>query len=127
MLLALRHPKLWLALGWTFVALAVVASLLPGQALPPTGVSDKLEHTVAYGLLTLWFTGIYPRSRYVIIAAGLFAMGVAIEFAQEAMHLGRTADVRDVIANTLGIVVGMTLALLGVGGWLQRLEALSRR
>jgi VanZ family protein len=100
----------------------VVVSLVPGQSLPSTGVSDKTEHAVAYALLTLWFAGIYPRSRYVVIAIGLFALGIGIEFAQGAMQLGRQADFRDVAANSAGIAIGMTIAWLWLGGWAQRVE-----
>lgn len=128
MLLPLRHPKVWLVLGWFFVAAATLASLVPVQRLPlPPGVNDKFEHVTGYALLTLWFTGIYPRSRYFLIAVSLFAMGVLIEFAQGSMHYGRQADVHDVIANSLGIGVGLMLATLWLGGWAQWIEGLARR
>ena len=128
MLLPLRYPKLWLVLGWFFVAAATLASLVPVQRLPlPPGLNDKFEHITGYALLTLWFTGIYPRSRYFLIAVCLFAMGVLIEFAQGSMHYGRQADVHDVIANTLGIGVGLMLATLWLGGWAQWIEGLARR
>lgn len=127
MLLPLRHPRAWLAFGWALVFAAVAVSLVPGSSLPQTGVSDKFEHTVAYALLALWFAGIYPRSRYVIIALGLFALGVGVEWAQGAMHVGRERDFRDVLANTSGIVAGLIAAWLGLGGWAQRVEAWVRR
>jgi VanZ family protein len=127
MLLQLRHPRVWLVIGWMMVVLAVVASLLPAQSLPPMGVSDKLEHSFAYTVLALWFAGIYPRSRYIAIAAGLFLMGLGIEWAQGAMNLGRQSDARDVLANSVGISVGLGVALLWLGGWAQRLEAWARR
>jgi VanZ family protein len=128
MLLPLRHPRFWLVLGWVFVAVATVASLVPVQRLPlPAGVNDKFAHVAGYGLLTLWFTGIYPRSRYVMIAIGLFLMGVLIEWAQGSMHVGRQADVRDVVANCAGIGVGLMLASVWLGGWAQRVEGWARR
>lgn len=129
MLLPLRHPRIWLAIGWIVTALTIIASLVPVQDLPkpPAGINDKMEHFIAYALLSIWFAGIYPRSRYAIIAVGLFLLGIAIEIAQGAMHWGREADVYDVIANTVGIVAGMTLALLWLGGWAQRVESWSKR
>lgn len=123
-MLPLRYPRLWLSLGWTAVTLAIVVSLVPISELPqPPNVSDKTEHFVAYFLLSLWFAGIYPRSRYWIIALGLFVMGVLIEFAQGAMHFGRQADILDVLANSSGIVVGLLLCWLWLGGWAQRIES----
>jgi hypothetical protein len=127
MRLLLRHPWLWLGLGWTFIVFAVVASLAPGQKLPDTGVSDKFEHTIAYALLTLWFAGIYPRTSYLRVGLGMFALGVTLEFAQGAMSFGRQMDPRDVVANSLGIVAGLTMALIGLGGWAQRIEAWTRK
>src|SRR5262245_45473662 len=115
MLLPLRHPRLWLVLGWVFVVLATVSGIVPSQALPQGG-NDKVEHMVGYALLTLWFTGIYPRSRYAMIAGLLFLMGLAIEWAQGAMHVGRSADFRDVIANVTGILIGLSLAWVALGG-----------
>jgi len=70
----------------------------------------------------LWFTGIYPRSRYLLIALLLFAMGVTVEFAQGWMHAGRQRDFSDVVANTLGIAAGIGLSLLCMGGWMQKVE-----
>jgi VanZ family protein len=127
MLLPLRHPRGWLVIGWAMIVSAMLVSLAPHDRLPVTGVSDKFEHTLVYTVLALWFAGIYPRSRYAVIAVGLFVMGLVIEWAQGAMNLGRQSDYRDVIANSVGIVLGLTLGLTWLGGWAQRLEAWSRK
>jgi VanZ family protein len=127
MRLLLRHPWVWLGLGWMFIVFAIIASLVPGPKLPETHMSDKYEHTIAYVLLTLWFTGVYPKASYWKVGAGMFALGVAIEFAQGAMPFGRQADIRDVGANTLGIVIALMLALAGVGGWAQKIEDWARK
>ncbi len=127
MLLPLRYPRFWLAVGWLLIVAAIVSSLVPAQKLPNIGASDKLEHMAAYALIALWFSGIYPKSRYVLIGVCLFALGVAIEWAQGAMALGREADLRDMLANATGIAAGLIIALLGLGGWAQRVEALVRK
>ena len=128
MLLALRHPRLWLVTGWILIVLATIASLVPSHELPQMGgVNDKFEHIVGYFVLALWFAGIYPKSRYPTIGVALLAMGIVIEGLQGAMKVGRQADLRDVYANSLGIVCGLTLALMWLGGWAQRVEAWTRR
>jgi len=128
MLLALRHPRLWLVSGWILVVLAVIVSIMPLSEMPKMGgVSDKLEHAVAYSALALWFAGIYPKSRYPLIGVALLVMGIVIEGLQGAMNLGRQADMRDVYANTFGIVCGLLLALIWLGGWAQRVESWTKK
>lgn len=113
-------------MGWTLILIAIVVCLLPGKSLPNTGINDKLEHSLLYCGLTVWFAGLYSRSQYWMIAVGLFLMGGGIELAQGAMHLGRMADVRDVVANTAGIIAGLLLALAGLGGWATWIDGWTR-
>ena len=126
-MLDLRYARAWLVAGWLIVIGVVIASLVPTQSLPEVDVSDKFEHAVAYASLTLWFAGIYRRSRYLHIVLGFFLLGVAIEFAQGAMHLGRQRDYHDVIANSGGIVAGWLIALVGIGGWARWVESWGRK
>jgi VanZ family protein len=127
MMLVLRHPRTWLVIGWLLVAAAAVLSLMPAQSLPPVGVSDKFEHSLGYAMLTLWFAGMYPRSRYLHIAIGMFMLGVAIEYLQGAMNWGRYRDYHDVLANCIGIASGLLIARAGFGGWAQRVEGWVRK
>lgn len=124
-MLQVRYPRFWLVGGWLGIATAITVCLVPGSELPTTGLSDKTEHFVCYAALTCYFAGLYPRSRYWVIAAGLVFMGIAIEFAQTAMHLGRVGDVGDVVANTIGVAIGVVLSLAGVGRWTQWVESLA--
>lgn len=124
-MLQVRYPRFWLTVGWLGVAAAVTVCLVPGSELPDTGMSDKTEHFLCYAALTCYFAGLYPRSRYWVIAIGLVFMGIAIEFAQSAMHLGRVGDVRDVLANSIGVVIGLILSFAGVGRWTQWIESLA--
>jgi hypothetical protein len=125
-MLPVRHPRAWLIGGWVLIIAAVIGSLLPAQSLPPTGVGDKFQHSFAYAFLALWWAGLYPRSRYLVIALGLFALGVGIEWAQGAMKLGRHSDYRDVFANSIGIGGGLLLAALWLGGWAERIDGWTR-
>jgi VanZ family protein len=127
MLGTLRHPWLWQVLGWALAIGATIASLVPGQQLPTIPSGDKVLHLLTYAVLAVWFAGLYPRTRYVWIAALLFLMGLSIEWAQGAMSLGRQRDYRDVIANSLGIGLGLAIAVFWLGDWAQRLEAWTRR
>jgi VanZ family protein len=128
MLLALRHPRLWLVSGWILVLLAIISSLVPVHDLPKLGgINDKVEHVLGYSALALWFAGIYPRSNYPMIGFALLIMGIGIEALQGAMHVGREADLRDVYANAIGVVCGLTLALAWLGGWAMRIDSATRK
>lgn len=94
------------------VACAVVAflSLIPQEDLPPTGLSDRIHHLVSYGLLALigaWAYGVSTRLALVLVV-----YGAVIEVLQGLMGFGRHADVLDGLMNTLGVVIGLALALL---------------
>src|SRR5262245_20844413 len=125
-MLNLKYPRTWLTLGSICVAVAIFVCLAPPTtpALAPVfAINDKVEHALGYLVLSLWFSGMYPRSRYLWIALALFAMGVVVELLQGWMSLGREADVRDVIANSVGIAAGLSLARVALGGWTQRVES----
>jgi glycopeptide antibiotics resistance protein len=77
-----------------------------------------------YALLALWFSGLYPRSRYHLIAIGLLLLGFVVEGAQGAMKLGRQPELYDLVANALGVLAGLTAALLGMGQWTTQVERL---
>jgi glycopeptide antibiotics resistance protein len=66
------------------------------------------------------------RSRFLLMGVLLIAFGGALEIAQGAMHLGRTADWFDFLANTLGVVAGLVVAALGLGNWMIWFEKLLR-
>jgi VanZ family protein len=122
-MLQLRRRRLWIAVSLVLLAAVLFASLQPNfgpQA--PTGF-DKVEHLAAYILLSLWFTGLVARGRYWVVASGLLALGLLIEVLQWRMNLGRSAETLDMLANTLGVAVGIAIALLATGGWAPRLES----
>jgi len=123
-MLPLRFARTWFALAWVAIALALVVNLVPlsGAASMLGLINDKVEHALGYATLTVLLCGIYPRSRYIWIVAGLFAMGVMVEFLQGWMHVGRQREFFDVVANTFGIAIGLTLALSALGGWAVRVE-----
>lgn len=127
MLQGLIHPRLWLVLGWIAVIVALVLNLMPSVTLHGVPLNDKIEHTVGYLLLTLWFCGIYPRARYWVIALGFLVMGIVVEILQGAMHWGRSEDFRDVIADMVGIALGLGLAAAGLSQWPRWIEQLFAR
>ena len=129
-MLALRYASRWRAISVALLAIVMVGATLPvfwffddkRAALLWFENADKWVHGVGFALLTVWFSGLYARRSYWLIAVGLTGFGLLIEMTQRMISY-RTADWMDVGANSAGIVAGLVIALVGVGGWGPRLEA----
>ena len=128
-MLPLRYPKVWLTLGWLLVVGVIFGSLMPAawvREVTPA-VSDKLMHFGAYFLLMVWFAGLYPRSKHVLIAVGLVALGTALDILQGTATRTRSFELLDIAADAIGIVVALVLAAWLLEGWCLRLERLTTR
>jgi hypothetical protein len=123
----LRYPRAWFCAGLLMAIAITVASLVPARDLPALGVSDKLEHVVAYLLLAFWFGSVIARWEYLFLALALFALGGGIEIAQGMMGLGRQADLLDLAADAGGIGLGLALAATPLGRWASFIEILLTR
>lgn len=110
------------------VGLVMYLSLMPG---PPEPLSfpqvDKLEHGLAYAALALWFCQIYLRSpTRIIVVVSLIAMGVAVEFIQGWSGY-RYFDIRDMLANSIGVFLGYGLVHTALGRLFVLIESASRK
>lgn len=101
-----------LAIGWVLAASIVWLSLTPSP--PPIDIEqgDKLAHFIAYGTLMFWFCLLYtrraPRIGYAVLWIG---MGIGLEFIQGQLGY-RTYEIFDMVANTLGVLIGWGAALM---------------
>jgi VanZ family protein len=121
---ALRHGPAWFVLGLLIVAGIVAGSLLPSSDLPDLRLWDKFEHAFSYALLSFWYGSIVGRRALPLTFVAMLAFGGAMELLQGGMHLGRTADMMDMAANTTGILIGLGLSQTPLGSWAQRFESL---
>jgi VanZ family protein len=121
---AFARPRVWLGiwiLGW---CLAITLSLVRP---PPIGLdvpdSDKLGHLLAYATLSAWAVMLFATRRgWVLAALALVALGIGMEFAQGALTDYRLRDPRDAVANTLGVLLGLGVAMTRMQGLLQALD-----
>jgi glycopeptide antibiotics resistance protein len=58
-----------------------------------------------------------PRNHWWKIFVFLLVFGIGIEFAQHFMAVGRQGDSRDVVANSVGAMLGLGAARLGLSRW----------
>lgn len=108
--------RIWLALGWLWVATIMYLSLTPHPPEPMNFLNaDKVEHALAYSFLMLWFCQVYQQRASRILVAGLLvALGVGIEFLQR-MTAYRVFDYADMLANGAGVLLGLSLISIGLG------------
>ena len=110
------------AAGWSLAAAIVWLSLTPSPPRIDVEQGDKIGHFIGYGSLMFWFCLLYPR-RAALIGYGLLwtAMGVGLEFAQGALGY-RTYEPFDMVANTLGVLIGWAAAFAIPAGWASKLR-----
>jgi VanZ family protein len=119
----LAHRILWLLVGWSLISLVVILSLM---ASPPVIIEfkfiDKLEHLLAYSVLMGWFGQLYSRFKLQIIWVMFFVvLGVVLEYLQ-GWGGYRIFDYADMLANTLGVLLGWWLTRTLCAGWLLRID-----
>ena len=128
-MLPLQHERFWRIASLVLILLVFFFALIPAawfwqdtvDIMAWTKHSDKFLHGATFAVLSVWFSGQYQRMSYWKIAAGLVLYGVVIELCQ--FNVGyRSADWYDIGANTLGVLVGLSLAAAGLGGWSLRAE-----
>ena len=93
---------------------AVIAlSLLPQETLPETGMWDKLNHALAYGVLAVvGGLGFKGWRSLLMVGLGLVVLGAGLELAQSVTP-DRDGSIYDAVANLVGVAIG-SLATLGM-------------
>ncbi len=111
----LKHLVFFAALSYT-VALTGLCLIKIDTVPVPVKFSDKIVHCGAYFVLTLlWYlVGIYKfylKSKKALwyAAIGAVVFGIVIEVLQGTLTTYRSADVYDIIANTLGVILAVLL------------------
>jgi VanZ family protein len=119
-LLAHKSTYFWLANLWTlFVA---VLCLMNGSNLPHIRVNgvDKYVHFIFHFVFAFfWFMYLYknnlkPRIAVQWVFAGSLIFGILIELAQAFFTVSRNADVYDVLANTMGALVALSVISVAI-------------
>ena len=98
---------------------AVIAlSLLSHEITPETGMWDKLNHALAYGVLAvLGGSGFKGWRSLLMVGIGLVVLGAGLELAQSVIP-DRTGSTYDVLANIVGVAFG-SVATVGTNTFLR--------
>ncbi|NND94855.1 MAG: VanZ family protein [Flavobacteriales bacterium] len=103
-----------LTISWALLILVLTA--IPGKDMPDINFvsADKFAHAFVYGVLflltTRWSSNV-PTGRNVVIVSALITTiyGILMEVMQETLFVDRFFDWSDVIANTIGVVLGIVI------------------
>ena len=124
-MIELRYAWRWQLAGFLLLILVLSAAMVPKMPFDNLvlqfKISDKVLHIVAFTILAAWFSGQYEKRSYWRIAMGLIAFGVLIELVQGTVSY-RRSEWLDLVGDAVGIVIGLVIALLGIGGWSRRAE-----
>jgi VanZ family protein len=111
--MSVKNRFFWFASSWTLLIMVLLT--IPGRSIPSVGIFefDKLVHAGLFFVLTiLWLEALSGGrvARAISVVALIIAFSFLTEWYQELMPIGRTADVFDAIADSVG-------ALLGIAFW----------
>jgi VanZ family protein len=103
--------RLRLALYGLAVAVLLYLTLAPARELPTVNLWDKAEHAIAWLVLAGLGLLLFPR-RAAAIAVFALGLGVLVELLQATPMIGRDADARDVLADSVGVAAALAFGRL---------------
>ncbi|WP_422058392.1 hypothetical protein [Sphingomonas sp.] len=107
---------------WAALIFAFVMAVLPQPPALPGDPGDKVQHIIAFAVLTGLARLAYPRARAVTLLLAFALFGGLIELTQMLPALGRTAALDDWLAD-----VAATIVVLAVLDPARRLLARRKR
>ena len=113
----------WLSVGAGLIAVVVYLSLTPKPPhLPNFAMNDKVGHCLAYAVLMGWFGQLYRGNLpLAVFALAFIFLGISMEYLQ--MWGGaRYFEYADMLADTIGVVVGWILTASVFNGSLNWVE-----
>jgi len=88
-----------------------ILSLMPPSSSVEIKLNDKVGHFIAYCVFMLNLGLLVKSKRYFFAALSIIAFSCSMEFIQGFVP-GRTVSWLDVLANSIGVVIGILILLL---------------
>ncbi|MDH4554629.1 VanZ family protein [Pseudomonas sp. BN417] len=92
------------------LAIILFAGLKPEPLPEAVDQQDKLHHLLGFAALMVTSRLAFPRSPFIWLLAFSLGTGLLIELGQ-GLQPSRTPSVSDMLANTLGVLLGWICAL----------------
>lgn len=95
---------------WLLIGAVLIAAIMPTNEAPTIFAYDKLNHILAFFVLSFLAKILWPRTKIEVIFGLLATFGGSIEILQMGLGLGRDADWMDFAANLFAITIGLLAA-----------------
>lgn len=103
-------PKLAAGLFWLAAAFTLVVALLPEPLTPlPFEAGDKVQHMLAFAVLSVLAAAAFPRRRLLELFAAMALLGGLIEVLQMIPALHRDAEVLDWVADCAASLAALVI------------------
>ncbi|MEE4204734.1 MAG: hypothetical protein V2I39_00480 [Erythrobacter sp.] len=106
----MKIARLFQLLFWAALVFAFVMAALPQPPALPGDPGDKVQHVLAFLVLTGLAALGYPKLGLLVIFLGLALFGAAIEAVQAIPELGRTPSWLDWFADVAAIAFVLLIA-----------------
>lgn len=103
----MKAQTIFRILFWILLGIILAISLMPAGDAPTVFAYDKLNHGLAFFILSLMARLLWSRTNAVVLLVLLMIFGGGIEFLQFSMGLGRDADWMDFAADIVAILLGI--------------------
>lgn len=97
---------------WLLLGVILAVSIMPAEDAPTVFADDKLNHILAFFVLSFMARIAWPQFNTFLLLGMLAVFGGTIEILQFSMGLGRQADWMDFAADVLAILIGMLFGLI---------------
>ncbi len=122
--MSLRYTRIWKSLAWGMLLVVATLTLTPRplQIDLPLLSWDKAQHSIAYAVLMWTFLQAWEGSHVPRWAILLLLAGVVLEILQGLMGV-RFMEYFDMLANSLGVLLGYAAWRTPLGRGFRRIEA----
>jgi VanZ family protein len=121
----LHYSKTWLFLGLFLLAVIALLSLaqLPAPDIQMPTHFDKYEHIAAYAVAAFYWCQLFVKQRDRLLCAfALIALSGTLELAQGFLTQHRSGDWLDLVANTIGVMIGFAACKTIFGETIMRID-----
>jgi hypothetical protein len=105
-------PQLPRTVFVVLLGVSLAMFLTPGDDVPQGGPDDKVVHLLTFVALAV--CGRWAGVPWVALGIGLAAYAAVTEILQAVLPIDRHGDVRDVLADVTGVLLGLFLSWVAV-------------